>query len=79
VLRVLAPFFLLAFPLSEGADEGAEIAFFLPASKTIVITRLLASRFVAEMARVLNRAVLVDSNVDCCDCLMFYVGLHVCD
>ncbi len=52
VLKVLAPFFLLAFPLSKGADEGAASAFFLPASKTIVITRLLASRFVAEIARV---------------------------
>jgi hypothetical protein len=53
VLRVLAPFLLFALPLREGAEEGAEICFlFFPASKTIVITRLFASRFVAEIARV---------------------------
>jgi hypothetical protein len=43
---------LPAFSPREGAEEGAESAFFLPASNTIVITRLLASRFVAEIARV---------------------------
>jgi hypothetical protein len=58
VLTVLAPFFLPAFPLSEGAEEGAESNFFLPASNTIVITRLLASRFVAEMACVYTSSVI---------------------
>jgi hypothetical protein len=46
---------LFCCPLSHvarGADEGAESAFFLPASNTIVITRSLGSRFVADMVRV---------------------------
>jgi len=43
---------------SRSTCGGAEVVlkvfapFFMPASNTIVITRLLASRFVAEMARV---------------------------
>ncbi len=52
VLKVLAPFLLFDFPLREGAGEGAESAFLSPASRTIFITRSLASRFVAETARV---------------------------
>ena len=58
LLRVLtqvpersAPFFFCGCAPRAGADEGAENAFF-PASNTISITRLLASRFFAEMARV---------------------------
>jgi hypothetical protein len=40
VLKVLAPFLLSVFVLRLGTDEGAESAFFFPASNTIVITRL---------------------------------------
>ena len=58
VLKVLGPFLLPAFLPFEGVEEGAESAFFLPASNTIVITRLLASRFVAEMARVYTSSVI---------------------
>jgi hypothetical protein len=43
---------LLSFFLfCEGADEGAGSAFSL-GSNIVTITRLLASRFVAEIARV---------------------------
>ena len=56
MLEVLAPLLLCAVLPFEGAEEGAESAFLLPASNTIVITRLLASRFVAEIARVYPRA-----------------------
>jgi hypothetical protein len=49
VLKGFAPSSLPFFRLREGAEEGAESAF-LPASNTICITRLLASRFVAEIA-----------------------------
>jgi hypothetical protein len=58
VLKVLAPFSCLALPPESAESDlfasfkGAESAFFLPASKTIVMTRSLASRFVAEIARV---------------------------
>jgi hypothetical protein len=51
VLERSAPFFVVHFAPSEGADEGTE-SFFLPASNTISMTRLLASRFLAEIARV---------------------------
>jgi hypothetical protein len=51
VLEVLAPLLLLVVLLFGGAEEGVESAF-LPASNTISMTRLLASRFVAEIARV---------------------------
>jgi hypothetical protein len=44
----LSAFFLSIFR----AGEGAESAFFFPASRTIFITRSFTSRFVAQIARV---------------------------
>jgi hypothetical protein len=57
VLERSALFFVSPFAPREGAEEGAE-SFFLPASNTISITRLLASRFVAEIARVYTSSVI---------------------
>ena len=57
MLEVLAPLLLRAALPSEGAEEGAESCFF-PASNTMSMTRLLASRFVAEIARVYTSSVI---------------------
>ena len=62
VLRFLAPFLLSVFLPREG-EEGAGSASFFPASNTIVITRLLASRLVAEMARVYTSSVIREFEV----------------
>ena len=51
MLERSALFFLFPFAFSGNAEQGAE-SVFLPASNTPSITLLLASRFVAEMARV---------------------------
>ena len=59
MLERSAPFFVSPFAPCEGAEEGAE-SFFLPASNTISMTRLLASRFVAEIARVYTPSVIRD-------------------
>ena len=58
MLGFLAPFLLPVFLSRKGAEEGAGSAFFFPASNTIVITRLLASRLVAEIARVYTSSVI---------------------
>ena len=57
MLERSAPFFVLPSAPFEGAGEGAESAF-LPASNTISITLLLASRLVAEIARVYTSSVI---------------------
>jgi hypothetical protein len=48
---------LLGVSLFEGAGEGAESVFF-PASNTICMNLSLASRFVAEIARVYTSSVI---------------------
>ena len=63
VLRFLAPFLLSVFLPREGAEAGAGSASFFPASNTIVMTRLLASRLVAEMARVYTSSVIREFEV----------------
>ena len=63
VLRSLAPFLLSVFLPREGAEAGAGSAAFFPAFNTIVITRLLASRLVAEMARVYTSSVIREFEV----------------
>ena len=57
MLERSAPFFVFPFAPFEGAEEGAESTF-LPASNTISITLLLASRLVAETARVYTSTVI---------------------
>jgi hypothetical protein len=59
LLERSAPFFFSPFAPREGAEEGAE-SFSLPTSNTISMTRLLASRFVAEIARVYTSRVIRD-------------------
>ena len=53
MLERSAPFFVFLFAPSEGAESV-----FLPASKINSITLLLASRFVAEIARVYTSSVI---------------------
>ena len=60
VLIKSAPFLVGAIwltPFREGANKGAE-SFFLPAYRTISITPLFASRFVAETARIETSSVI---------------------